>query len=107
MIVAARRLVVLEFEHDVTRAGRALQRLPAAAARERPPSVLGNHLRRRGGVARGSLGIDDVDARDDVALGHGGGSLRARTLSSLRERSSLPVLARNGQEWVLAAPGRR
>ena len=35
MIIAARRLVVLEFEHDVARAGRAFQRLPAAAARER------------------------------------------------------------------------
>ena len=35
MIVAARRLVVFEFEHDVARAGRAFQRLPAAAARER------------------------------------------------------------------------
>src|SRR5208283_4312754 len=65
----------VELEHDIARPRFSFKRLTAAAAREGPPAVSGDRPIRGGGVAGVGVRIDDVDARYDVAFGHGVGSL--------------------------------
>jgi hypothetical protein len=50
MIVATRAVLIGEFEYGVARAGGPFERLRAAAAHERPSSMVGYRLRRRGNI---------------------------------------------------------
>ena len=68
--VGSRRLVAVEFEHDVSRPRLSLERFMTPAARERPSAMGGDHLRGCGGITRVGVRILDVDARNDIAFGH-------------------------------------
>jgi hypothetical protein len=68
----ARRIVVLEFKHNVARSRLTFQGLTAPATRERLAAVVGDGLSRCRRVARIGVGIGHIDARDDVTPGHDG-----------------------------------
>ena len=69
MEIPAGRVVAVELKDDIAGARLALERLAAPAARERLAAMVGDRF---GRGRRVGVGIGDIDARDDVTLGHDG-----------------------------------